>query len=159
MDPGYNPTTHPCCLGRNFIVLPVNDPLIGQEKVDDVLKEKAYYAMVLAMTKTPTLQNPPRCGVHTIGHIGPGGEVCIYFFLFIYTLTPTNDYSVHLLTIHYRKQISGRPPTIPSFTCITLIWIVFGICGRSLLQKICMPSMARCPWERVYKRSWEYYAS
>lgn len=95
---GYNLNANPRCLSRNLIILPANDTSVGPEMVDDILKEKEYYAMSLVMTNTPKFSNsnPQRYGLHSIGHIGPGGDVRICFFsmiviiiIIIFPFTPT----------------------------------------------------------------------
>ncbi|TLD37724.1 Di-copper centre-containing protein [Venturia nashicola] len=73
LGPGYNLSANPHCLKRKFFVL-ANDTYLGPEMITDVLKEKNYFDMIMAMTKSPDLSNPKRYGVHTTGHIGPGGE-------------------------------------------------------------------------------------
>lgn len=76
---GYNLNANPRCFKRNFFVLPANDTLVGPEMVDDVMKQKDYFTMLSSMSATPQFSNPPRYGVHSVGHVGIGADVCICF--------------------------------------------------------------------------------
>ena len=49
--------------------------------VDDMLAEKNYFNIILAMTRIPVSKQPPRYRIYSIRHSGPGGEVRISPFL------------------------------------------------------------------------------
>ncbi|KAE9964858.1 hypothetical protein BLS_008014 [Venturia inaequalis] len=74
LGPKYNLSATPHCLTRDFVTLAANDTYVGPEMISDVLKEKDYFDMIMAMSKTPTTSIPKKFGVHSIGHSGPGGE-------------------------------------------------------------------------------------
>lgn len=151
LGPKYNLSATPHCLTRNFVTLAANDTYVGPEMISDVLKEKDYFDMIMAMTKTPTNSNPKKFGVHSIGHSGPGGEVCIFSFLLLFSFFTANDSSVLSLTIFCRKQISGPPPTIPSFPSTTPISTASGTCGRIRIQTIYLRLTVRSQWGEVLR--------